>query len=124
MPQSSSERVERATSPAGRSSSRMPSGVSAETTVSSARLPSAGSSGLDDDGIGDLVVEALARLPEDEEHVDQAVEPSKGTRLNSQMTKLRNQMMRLTEAEPSPRTTLISSNFFAIDWLPRIRCGA
>src|SRR6185437_15994271 len=62
-------------SPAGRSSSTMPSGVSAGTIVSSTapvtRSPAA--SGLDDHGARDLVVQALAGFPEDHQGVDQPV---------------------------------------------------
>src|SRR3954469_23960155 len=57
----------RADNPAGRISSRMPSGVSAETTESS-------TSGDDDDRVRDLVVDALARIAEDQQRIDPAVE--------------------------------------------------
>src|SRR6185503_7079519 len=57
----------RAESPAGRISSRMPSGVSAATTESS-------TSGDDDDGVRDLVVNALARITEDQQAVYQKIE--------------------------------------------------
>src|SRR5689334_23201130 len=57
----------RAESPAGRISSRMPSGVSAATTESS-------TSGDDDDRVRDPVVNALARITEDQQAVDEEVE--------------------------------------------------
>src|SRR3954468_24309364 len=65
--QSIANAQKRAESPAGRISSRMPSGVSAETTESS-------TSGDDDDRVRDLVVDALARIAEDQQRVDPAVE--------------------------------------------------
>src|SRR6185503_12521782 len=58
----------RAESPAGRISSRMPSGVSAATTESS-------TSGDDDDRVRDPVVNALARVTEDQQAVDEEIEP-------------------------------------------------
>src|SRR3954468_5694931 len=65
--QSIANAQKRAESPAGRISSRIPSGVSAETTESS-------TSGDDDDRVRDLVVHALARVAEDHERIDPAVE--------------------------------------------------
>src|SRR5262245_48196572 len=64
----------RAVSPAGRNSSRMPSGVSATMTVSRTSGELRRSSGLDDDGVGNLVVQTLPRLAEDEQMVNQRVE--------------------------------------------------
>src|SRR4026209_240755 len=60
------------TSPAGRSSSRMPSGVSTATTVSSPSdtLPPLR---LDDDGVRHPIVQALAPFTEDEQHFDDGV---------------------------------------------------
>src|ERR1044072_4827641 len=55
----------------------IPSGVSADTTVSSdSRMPALvdGVLRFHDDRIGDLVVYALARLAEDEQRIDQLVE--------------------------------------------------
>src|SRR6266536_563915 len=60
----------RADNPAGRISSRMPSGVSAETTESS-------TSGDDDDRVRDLVVHALARIAEDQQAVDEEIGPER-----------------------------------------------
>src|SRR5262245_4987361 len=57
----------RAERPAGRISSRMPSGVYAATTESS-------TSGDDDDRVSDLVVNALARITEDQQAVDEEIE--------------------------------------------------
>src|SRR3954469_2051162 len=65
---------DRAHNPAGRSSSRMPSGVSAATTVSRMSRPPGRDSGLDDDGVGNVVVHAAARVAEDEQRVDEGVE--------------------------------------------------
>src|SRR6185437_15007877 len=67
---------DRAHNPEGRSSSRMPSGVSAGTMVSRT-VPvtrQARASSLDDDGARDLVVQALARLAENHERVHQEVD--------------------------------------------------
>src|SRR5262245_21754322 len=64
----------RAVRPAGRNSSRMPSGVSATMTVSRTSGELRRSSGLNDDGVGNLVVQTLSRLAEDEQKVDQPVE--------------------------------------------------
>src|SRR5258706_16159935 len=52
----------------------MPSGVSAATTVSSIPWALGELSRLDDDGVGNLVVQTLPRFTEDEEQIDQAVE--------------------------------------------------
>src|SRR3990170_5425204 len=72
--------------PAGRSSIMMPSGVSADTTVSSASTPVAATgaatcilslmrgSSLDDDRIRDLVVHALTPLTENKHVIDDAIE--------------------------------------------------
>src|SRR4051812_27342998 len=62
----------RALIPAGRSSSRMPSGVSAATTESSTRLAGkdAGSR-RHDNRVGDAIVQALLGITENEEHVDE-----------------------------------------------------
>src|SRR3569832_1699794 len=65
--QSIAKAQKRADNPAGRISSRMPSGVSAETTESS-------TSGDDDDRIRDLVVHALAGVAEDQQRIDPLVE--------------------------------------------------
>src|SRR3954469_11637433 len=65
--QSMTNAQKRAESPAGRISSRMPSGVSAETIESS-------TSGDDDDRVRDLVVYALARVTEDQQRIDPAVQ--------------------------------------------------
>src|SRR5829696_6088456 len=65
---------DRAHTPAGRSSSRMPSGVSAATTVSSIWRRPARASGFDDDRVGNVVVHAASLAAEDEERVDDAVE--------------------------------------------------
>src|SRR4051812_8251084 len=65
--QSMTNAQKRAESPAGRSSSRIPSGVSAATTESS-------TSGDDDDRVGDLVVDALAGGAEDQQRIDPAVQ--------------------------------------------------
>src|ERR1700730_16916122 len=71
--QSSANAQKRALSPAGCSSSRIPSGVSAVMTVSSMPRQRA-CSGYDDDGVGELIVDALARLREDEQRIDQPVQ--------------------------------------------------
>src|SRR5688572_24163214 len=53
----------------------MPSGVSASTTVSSiSRDTSPAVSGLHDARVSDLVVNALARLAEDQQRIDEAVQ--------------------------------------------------
>src|ERR1700730_7066617 len=52
----------------------MPSGVSAETTVSSTYVGLRVRSGFNDDGSGNLVVQTLPRFPEDEERVYKPVE--------------------------------------------------
>src|SRR5262245_20372812 len=64
----------RAPMPAGRSSSRMPSGVSTAKTVSMTAPRRGRSSGLDDDGVGNVVVQTASRVTEDEQHVDDAVQ--------------------------------------------------
>src|SRR4029078_8114748 len=65
---------EREQIPAGRSSSKMPSGVSVDTTVSRISPRSARASGLDDDRVGNVIVHAAPRVAEDEQDVDEAVE--------------------------------------------------
>src|SRR5215204_1238846 len=65
---------DRAHIPAGRSSSRIPSGVSEATTVSRMSRTRGRASGLDDDGVGNVIVHAAARVAEDEQPVDDAVE--------------------------------------------------
>src|SRR5262247_2476549 len=72
--------------PAGRSSITMPSGVSADTTVSSDSIAVALATGsassmrgpdvlrFHDDRIRDLVVQALARVAEDETRIDDPVD--------------------------------------------------
>src|SRR6266852_1938186 len=72
--QSRPNAYKRALRPAGRSSSRMPSGVSAATTVSNTPWALRVCSGFDDDGVRKLVVQALPRFSEDEKHVDEPVE--------------------------------------------------
>src|SRR3954471_20187663 len=74
MPQSSAKAYKRGVRPAGRSSRRMPSGVSAATTVSRMSRESRPASRLHDDGVGNLVVQALPRIPEDEQDLHDAVE--------------------------------------------------
>src|SRR4051812_34505907 len=74
MPQSSANAYRRGVRPAGRSSRRMPSGVSAATTVSRMSRESRPASRLHDDGVGNLVVQALPRIPEDEQDLHDAVE--------------------------------------------------
>src|SRR4051794_40564925 len=64
--------------PAGRSTSSIPSGASAVTTVSSEVTAHPGkgrfASSLDDDRVGDVVVQALARVAEDHQAVDKRVD--------------------------------------------------
>src|SRR6185369_8057518 len=79
IPQSTANAQKRALSPAGRNSRRMPSGVSAVMAVSSMPGPRA-CSGFDDDGVGKLVVDALARFGEDEQGVDQPVQRDEAER--------------------------------------------
>src|SRR5262245_58981070 len=69
--QSSANAYARTLRPAGRSSSRMPSGVSTGTTVS--RASGRPASGLDDDGVRNLVMQTLAGLGKDEQRIDHAV---------------------------------------------------
>src|SRR5436190_13795163 len=66
----------RGASPAGRSWSMMPSGVSTSTIVSrtSPVTEQPQRSELDDDGVGDPVVQALLRLAENKQVVHQVVE--------------------------------------------------
>ena len=71
-------------------------------------------SGFDDDRVGDLVVQTLARLAEDEERVDETVERDDA---EIQFTTLRSQISRDSDAgEPSLRTTLMPVAFLPIDW--------
>src|SRR3954453_7257743 len=74
MPQSSANAYRRGVRPAGRSSRRMPSGVSAATTVSRMSRDTRPASRLHDDGVGNPVVQTLPRFPEDEQDLDDAVE--------------------------------------------------
>src|SRR4051794_6560099 len=52
----------------------MPSGVSAATTVSRISPGCRRTSGLDDDGVGKVIVDAAPRIAENEAQVDQDVE--------------------------------------------------
>src|SRR6188768_3670074 len=70
---SSANALKRALNPAGRSSSSIPSGVSAATTVSSTSC-AIRRSGPDDDRVGDQVMNGLAPRAEDEQHIDDAVQ--------------------------------------------------
>src|SRR3954451_15525874 len=72
--QSSANAYRRAVTPAGRSSSNTPSGVSAATTVSNTFGALGIVSGFHDEGVGELVVEALPRVSEDEQVIDERVE--------------------------------------------------
>src|SRR5262245_55753593 len=71
---SSAKARKRAERPAGRSSSRMPSGVSTATTVSRMSARRGRSSGLDDDGVGNVVVQTAPCFTEDEQNVDETVQ--------------------------------------------------
>src|SRR5690349_10365891 len=76
--QSTANAQKRGLRPAGRNSSRMPSGVSAATTVSRTSLAYVdklrGASRPNDNRIGHLVVQTLSCLAKNEQDFDEAVE--------------------------------------------------
>src|SRR6185312_9888866 len=70
---SSTHACARGNAPAARRRSEMPSAVSISRTVS---IIECRSSGVDDDGIGDQVVQAAALVAEDQQRIDQRRQPA------------------------------------------------